>query len=132
MDAHSRISLSGDSWAIIYNNIITIIVCNVCDYLNSIWKRKHWTENWFQKRTSLFIFILLFFFNFNFIHSPLKAYTNSSVYNISIRAQYTRLLNDWLSGVNNRKLGNPTTPTRGPVSMPIRNKFIDTLQITVL
>lgn len=137
--AHSRISLSGDSCAlyyyivIIYNNIIIIIiiiVCNVCDYLNSIWKRKHQTENWFRKRTSLFIFILLFFFLILFIlHSrPIR----TAVYNISIRAQYTWLLNDWLSGVNNRKLGNPTTPTRGPVSMPIRNKFIDTLQITVL
>lgn len=37
---------------------------------------------------------------------------------VSIRAQCTWLLNDWLSEVNNRKLGNPTTPTRGPVSMP--------------
>lgn len=75
--------------------------------------------------TFLFFFILILFI----LHSrPIR----TAVYNISIRAQYTWLLNDWLRGVNNRKLGNPTTPTRGPVSMPIRNKFIDTLQITVI
>lgn len=78
-----------------------------CVMVNSILKRKRQTGNRLQKRTSL-----LFFLFYSFSTQGLWTVC------VSIRAQYIWLLNDRLSGVNNRKLGNPTTLTRGPVSIP--------------